>query len=227
MKKALCFVLAITALLTLAACDNGSASGQPSATTTPLTTPTASVSASDELAAFFENDMDNRLAAMSGVLYSFACAVQEYPDSITNVPDDNFGWTYFYNMLIYNGVTCDGVTASKDGLTVTSAAFEALQRNTLGGAVWKTVAADLADYVSYDESRDVYTVRSGRPAKYGAYIEAIAYREDASCAELTVVVYDSSASGTEPAVAGRYYIDLRAQEDSAYGYIIAAFSRAE
>ena len=133
MKKALCFVLAITALLTLAACDNGSASGQPSATTTPFTTPAASVSASDELAAFFENDMDNRLAAMSGVLYSFACAVQEYPDSITNVPDDNFGWTYFYNMLIYNGVTCDGVTASKDGLTVTSAAFEARRRGMENG----------------------------------------------------------------------------------------------
>lgn len=227
MKKALCFVLAITALLTLAACDNGSSSGQPAATTAPFTTPAASVSASDELAAFFENDMDNRLAAMSGVLYSFACAVQEYPDSITNVPDENFGWTYLYNMLVYNGVTCDGVTAAKDGLTVTSAAFEALQRDTLGGAVWKTGSADLADFVGYDEARDAYTVKSGRAVKYGAYIEKIAYREDASCAELTVAVYDVSGSGAEPAVAGRYNIDLRAQESSAYGYIIAAFSRAE
>ncbi|MEA4824266.1 MAG: hypothetical protein VB111_09165 [Clostridiaceae bacterium] len=229
MKKALCFALAMVALLSLAACDNGGSSVQTTSTTTPaFSTPAADVNASDALASFFNNDMDNRLAAMSGVLYSFACAVQDYPDVIANVPDENFGWTYFYNMLVYNGITCDGVTATKDGFTISAAAFEKLQRDTLGGAVWKTVSPDLAEYVTYNEDKEIYTVKSGRETKLGAYIEKVTYREDASCAELTVAVYDTAAgSDLGSAVVGRYYIDLRAHEESAYGYIIAAFSRAE
>ena len=110
---------------------------------------------------------------------------------------------------------------------LTPEALEKLQRDTLGGAVWTDVGPDLAEYVSYDESRDLYTVRPGRPQSLGAYIESAAYREDAACAELTVVVYDAEKSDLNSAVAGRYLIDLRAVEGSEYGYIIAAFSTAE
>lgn len=227
MKKALCFTLALAMLLTLAACDNGKP-GPATSTAPAFSTPAATGTDSDALSEFFGGETDARLQALSGVLSSFACAVQTYPEVLTSLPDENFGWTYLYNLIVYNGVTCDGVTASRDGFSVTEDAVSTLQRSTLGGAMWSGVGDALSDYVTFDEKRGSYDIKTGRPQSLGAYIESAAYREDVSCAELTVAVYDASLNtDLASAVVSRYCIDLRAHENSPYGYVIMAFSRAE
>ncbi len=224
MKKVLCFSLALAMLLTLAACDT-SGNGTATTASAAFSTPAAAVTDSDALSDFFGGETQAHLEALSGVITSFACAVQTYPEVLSSVPDENFGWTYLYDMIVYSGVTCDGVSSSRGGYTVTAEALQALQSNTLGGAIWTDIGDAMTEYVSADESKSTYTLKSGRERAYGAYIEEAVYREDISCAELTVAVYDASAS--ELSVAGRYYIDLRASEASSYGYVIMAFTAAE
>ena len=227
MRKTVCILLALLLAAALTACDNPIHNSAASTTSAAFSTPAAVIADDAALSEFFAGEPESRIRAMAGAVCSFAATVQQYPESLTGVPDENFGWTYLYNLVVYNGVTCEGVSAARDGFTLTPEALEKLQRDTLGGAVWTDVGPDLAEYVSYDESRDLYTVRPGRPQSLGAYIESAAYREDAACAELTVVVYDAEKSDLNSAVAGRYLIDLRAVEGSEYGYIIAAFSTAE
>lgn len=229
MRKAFCLALALLMLLVLAACDNSPAPGGSGAVTTPaFSLPAAQIAGDSDLSAFFGGDAAGRIEAMSGAVCSFACAVQMYPGSLHTVPDENFGWVYLYNLIVYNGVTCEGVSVARDGFSVSVEAAEKLQRDTLGGSIWSSVGEAMAEYVSFNESRAVYTVRTGRPQTLGAYIESAAYRADASCAELTVAVYDSAAGADlESATVGRYCIDLRPSEASDYGYVIAAFSLAE
>ena len=229
MRKAFCLALALLMLLAFAACDNRGNPGASGAVTTPaFSLPAAQIAGDSDLSAFFSGDAAGKVEAMSGAVCSFACAVQMYPAALSSVPDENFGWVYLYNLIVYNGVTCEGVSVAKDGFSVSEEALEKLQRDTLGGAVWSSVGGDMAEYVSYNESRASYTVRTGRPQTLGAYVESAAYRADASCAELIVAVYDSAAGADlESATVGRYCIDLRPSEESDYGYVIAAFSRAE
>ncbi len=225
MKRTVCILLALLFAAALTACD--STINKNSATTAPFSTPAAVIAEDAALSDFFAGEPEARIQALAGAVGSFACTVQQYPESLTSVPDENFGWTYLYNLIVYNGVTCEGVTVARDGFSVTPAALEKLQRDTLGGAVWTSVGEAMAEYVSYDSGRELYTVRRGRPQSLGAYIESAAYREDAACAELTAVVYDTEGTDLNSAVVGRYLIDLRAVEDAEYGYIIAAFSAAE
>ena len=229
MRKAFCLALALLMLLAFAACDNRGNPGASGAVTTPaFSLPAAQIAGDSDLSAFFSGDAAGKVEAMSGAVCSFACAVQMYPAALSSVPDENFGWVYLYNLIVYNGVTCEGVSVARDGFSVSAEAAEKLQQDTLGGSIWSSVGGDMAEYVSYNESRASYTVRTGRPQTLGAYIESAAYRTDASCAELTVAVYDSAAGADlESAVVGRYLIDLRPSEASDYGYIIAAFSPAE
>lgn len=227
MKRILALILSLLFIFSLTACAGGK-SGNGKSTTPAYSTPAVEMDSSDALKDFFGGDPEKRISDLSGIVYSFACAVQVYPEVLTSLPGLDFGWAYLYNLLVYNGVTTDGVSVKSNSIQATEAALETLQFDTLGGALWEGVSPDWSDFVEYNEDGKFYTIKTDRPQQYCAYIESVTYREDAACAELLVAICDTSLSSElDQAIVAQYYIDLRAHEDSPYGYIIAAFSSAD
>jgi len=227
MKKISAFIFSLMFIFSLTACT-GRISGNNSGTTPAYSTPAAEIASSDALKDFFGGDPEKHVTELSGIVSSFACAVQTYPEVLTALPDLDFGWTYLYNLLVYNGITGDGISVRSNSIQVTDDGLKTLQYDTLGGALWEGTTQTLAHYVGHNENGKYYTIKTDLPQQYYAYVESVSYREDASCAELLVAVCDTSLSAEpDQAVVGRYYIDLRAREESPYGYIIAAFSSAD
>ncbi len=215
MKKLLCLVLAAFMIFSLVGCTGNQVPSKSTTYTVPATVGAGDTALSD----FFGGKVSEKLSGYAPVLFSFAIALNEYPEVLTQTPDSNFGWAYLYNMLAVYDLRPSGVTASEGTISVTGEALDKLQRDTLGGALWIGPGADFADRVTYDAVAKNFSCVDTDAAAYTCEITAASLNADTGCADITVTV---TADGTTTG----YIISMRADKDSAYSYVIATFAAA-
>jgi len=215
MKKLLCLVLAAFMIFSLVGCTGNQVPSKSTTYTVPATVGAGDTALSD----FFGGKVSEKLSGYAPVLFSFAIALNEYPEVLTQTPDSNFGWAYLYNMLAVYDLRPPGVTASEGTIIATLEAVNQLQFDTLGGKLWIAPGDDYVDRVTYSPVDQKFTCVDADDSNFACEITAASLNADTGCADITVTV---TADGTTTG----YIISMRADKDSAYSYVIATFAAA-